>query len=501
MKQINKSMETLKVAITVVIICFAFPSCSEFLERPPQDQLSVDSFFKTAKDARLAVLSVYQPMQSVNWYGKSWMLTEIPSDNTEPGGNDPDFSPIDNFTLGADNGPVSEGWAERFKMVARANQVINFVPNIEMNEIEKNAIIAEGQFMRAFAYFDLVRLFGDVPIITTVPSISDDLNVTRDPISEVYDLIIDDLMTAYEFLPSAYTGTDVGRATKGAAGALLAKVYLTDKRYDDAMDIAREIIASQQYKLMDNFDDNFLKNKSDNNAESIFQVQYQGCGPVGTGNALQAFFAPWGQGITKASDGWGSQVPSGPNINNPGTTIQDIWEEGDLRKHQTIMTAGNEYPEINPEDGGYSYPTTSISRSNANIKKYVIGGGSDVCFMTSPQNVHVIRYADVLLTLAEASCSKNGGLSTTPDVVDAFNQVRSRAGLPSVGVVDSELVLNERRAEFAFENQRWFDLLRTNNIQERMALHGKQMKDFHTLFPIPADELAINPNLTQNPGY
>lgn len=155
---------------------------------------------------------------------------------------------------------------------------------------------------------------------------------------------------------------------------------------------------------------------------------------------------------------------------------------------------------INPGEG-YTYPASGASRSGINIKKYVIGGGPDVCFMTSPQNLHIIRYADVLLTLAEASCKRGGGISVTPDVIDAFNAVRTRAGLEAKSSITSEDVLLERRLEFAFEGHRWFDLLRTGDIRERMLLHGKGMQEYHVLFPIPSQELAINKNLVQNPGY
>lgn len=493
-------MKIIKI-FPIIFFLFMMNSCTDFLDRPPLDQIDESQFYKTPSDARLAMLSVYAPMQSVNWYGKSWMMTEIPSDNTEPGGNDPEFSPIDNFTVNADNVPNAEFWAEHFRTVALANQVIKYVPQIEMEQQSIDAIVGEAKFMRAFAYFDLVRIYGGVPIIEEIPTISSDLNVFRSTVEEVYDFIIEDLLFSYEHAPISFTGSDLGRATKGAAGALLAKVYLTNKQYDNSMEIAREIIASGRYELMENFDSNWLKDEADNNAESIFQVQYAGCGPVGTGNALQAFFAPWGEGITGNSDGWGSQVPSGPQVNNPGTTIKDAFEDGDLRLHQSIMTQGAFYPELNPNSGGYTYPPTGASKTSINIKKYVIGGGPDVCFMTTPMNVHAIRYADVLLTLAEASCAKGGGLSITPDVLDAFNSIRKRAGLEEYETLTSDLVLKERRTEFAFENQRWFDLLRSERVKEIMTLHGKLMQDHHMLFPIPSEEIAINPNLKQNPGY
>jgi hypothetical protein len=334
-----------------------------------------------------------------------------------------------------------------------------------------------------------------------VPSIDSDLNVLRDPEESVYQFIVEDLEWAIDALPETRPSSENGRATSYAAKSILAKVFLTIGRYDESMDLCREIISSNRYQLEEDFANNWLKDKSDNNKESIWQIQYVGCGPGNTGNALQAFFAPWGQAITGNTDGWGSQIPTAPSIDNPTTTILDVYSNEDLRKYHTIMTPGEEYPMINPESGGYIYPATGASRGQSNIKKYVIGGGPDVCFMSTPQNQHAIRYADVLLTLVEASCKRNGDISVTPDVISAFNSVRSRAGLEMVQTVTTDLLFEERRAEFAFENHRWFDLLRTGNVKSIMQVHGKQFQDFNVLFPIPSSEIAINPNLTQNPGY
>ena len=476
-------------------------SCEDFLDRQPLDQITTGNFYKTANDAELAVLASYSALQGVNWHGKSWMMLEIPSDNTTTGGNDPDFSPIDNFTINSDNEPNSEFWTERYRLVALANQVLDNVPGIEMDPDLRASYLAEARFLRAYAYFDLVRIYGGVPIVKNVPTIDSDLYIAKSTVDEVYQFIKDDLLIATEDLPEVRSSSSFGRATMDAAKAILAKVYLTTKEYDASLKLCREIIADGRYRLTEEFSENWLKDKSDNNSEAIFQIQYVGCGPGNTGNALQAFFAPWGQGITQNSDGWGSQIPTSPNIDNPGTTIKDAYKPEDLRYYHTIMSAGVEYPMINSELGGYTYPATGASRANINIKKYVIGGGADVCFMSTPQNFHAIRYADVLLSLAEAACARNGGISATPDVLEAFNAVRTRAGLQAVEVVELDDVFEERRLEFAFENQRWFDLLRQGRVKETMLLHGKQMQDFHKLFPIPSQELAINTNLIQNPGY
>lgn len=485
----------------IILGLFTISCNSEFLERDPLDQVTENSFYKTAEDARRAIMGSYSALQSIDWHGKCWMITEIPSDNTTTGGNDPDFSPIDNFTVSADNGPILEYWREHFKLVTLANQVLKHIPNIEMDEEIKKSILGEARFLRAYAYFDLVRIYGGVPIITTVPDITTDLMIPKSSVEEVYQLIEEDLKIAIEDLVTIQAGSDIGRATKGAAKAVLAKVYLTINRFDDSMELSREIISSGQYALMTDFGDLWAKETSDNNMEAIFQIQYVGCGPLGTGNANQAFFAPWGQGITKNTDGWGSQIPTAPNIDNPGTTIKDALKDADLRRYHTYMKPGDEYPMINASEGGYTYPSAGASRAQINIKKYVIGGGNDVCFMSTPQNYNAIRYADVLLTLAEAACKRNGGISVSSDVLDGVNAIRTRAGLDPVTSILTEEVFEERRREFAFENQRWFDLLRTGKIKEIMSLHGKQMQDFHVLFPIPQSEIDINPKLIQNEGY
>ena len=494
-------MRNLKLFSILFLGAILFVSCSDFLDREPLDQISTGNFYKTANDANLAVISAYSTIQSINWHGKSWMITEMPSDNTTVGGNDPDFSPIDNFTINPDNVPNTEYWTEHFRIVTQANQVIQYVPEIDMDVNLRASYVGEAKFLRAFSYLDLVRIYGDVPIIKEVATIESDLYLPRNPVSEVYDFIEEDLLDAIATLPESRTSASLGRATMDAAKALLAKAYLTNGKYEECMDLCREIIGDGRYKLEENFANNWLRDVSDNNSEAIFQIHYVGCGPGNTGNALQAFFAPWGQGITQNSDGWGSQIPTSPMIDNPGTTIKDAYDSDDLRIYHTMMTPADSYPMINPELGGYTYPATGASRSGINIKKYVIGGGSDVCFMSTPQNFHAIRYADVLLMLAEAACARNGGISATPDVLEAFNQVRVRAGMPDEEIIDIDMVFHERRLEFAFENQRWFDLLRTGKIIETMLLHGKQMQEFHVLFPIPAQELAVNTNLVQNPGY
>jgi starch-binding outer membrane protein, SusD/RagB family len=476
-------------------------SCQDFLKREPLDQLTDDSFYQTESDVNRALLACYSPLQDIEWNGKDWMLTEIPSDNSAPGGTDPDFTPIDKFSLSADNAPIANYWAIHYRGVTLANVVIAKVNAMKLEEAKKQPLLAEAMFIRAIAYFDLVRIYGNVPLIKEPPVFGNDLLYPRAPLAEVYNLIKADLEFAAANLPSNRAGGDLGRATSGAAYAYLAKVYLTNREYVKARDAAKIVIGSGTYALMPSFGDNFELSTCDNNIEGVFQIQLTGCGPWGTGNARQAFFAPWGEGITKDRDGWGSQIPTSPAVNNPNTTIVDAFEDNDLRKYFTIMTPGKKYPSINANDGGYTYPGNGASASGVNIKKYVVGGGSNICFMSTPQNTHLIRYSDVLLTYAEAIMEIKGGITSDAEALDAFNQVRIRAGLAPLTEIDKDIMLHERRVEFAFEGHRWFDLIRSGKCLDIMLAHGRTLDLHNLLFPIPSAELQVNPKMEQNPGY
>ncbi|MEO0898584.1 MAG: RagB/SusD family nutrient uptake outer membrane protein [Bacteroidota bacterium] len=485
----------------IIIFSLVLVSCEGFLDRAPLDQLSTESFYQTEADANLAVLSVYSPLMDVEWQGKGWMITEIPSDNSQAGGTDPDFTPIDNFSVSADNGPVFNFWAFHYRCVVLANVVVGKVNGMDIDPSVINRIEAEARYLRAFAYFDLVRVYGGVPLVLSAPEFGDDMMLPRASVEDIYAQIEEDLLFAKENLPASWSGTDIGRATKGAAASLLARVYLTRRDFLQVKNLTQEVMDMGIYRLMPNYSDNFELATSDNNVESIFQIQLTGCATFGTGNAKQAFFAPWGEGITKDRDGWGSQIPTGPQLSNPGTTLFEAFEEGDLRKDATIMTSSVYYPTINPEDGGYTYPAQGASATACNIKKYVVGSGPNICFMSTPQNSHEIRYSDVLLMYAESILEIEGGVTRNTDALAAFNAVRARAGLDPVEEFDREMMLHERRVEFAFEGQRWFDLVRSGRAVEIMTLHGKNPSKERLLFPIPSSELQINPNLVQNPGY
>ena len=492
--KLSKSILSVALGATTFL---GLTSCGDdFLDRQPIDQITVDNFYRTETDLESGILAAYTALQSQQYFGEGWRVDETPSDDSRQNFG----SAIDNFSVTAGSGEVASYWSGRYRLVTLANIMIDKAPEAEVSEEVITRVQAEARFLRAIAYYDIVRIFGAAPLITEPPSLDVDLLLPRSSTSDIYALIKDDLAFAAEHLPLE---RDNGRATSGAANAYLASVHLTLREYEDARDRSLEVINSGVYELMPDYGDLWVKETYDNNSESVFEVQYAGCESWGTGNMRQAFFAPWNQGITKNTDGWGSLVPTDPGQDNPTTTAADVWEEGDVRRYWSMMEPDNYYPTLNPGDGGYTYPSNGAGGASRNIKKYVMGGGSDVCFMSTPQNGSMMRYSEVILTYAEAVTNLSSGISLNEEVVELVNGLRRRAQVPELEFLDFEILDLERRREFMFESKRWFDILRKGNDRavEIMRLSGRTLDETKLLFPIPASELEINPNLVQNPGY
>ena len=487
----------LRNGLCVVTLLFLLASCSdEFLERAPDDQINTNQFYRTASDLESATLAIYTAFQSQQFFGESWRIDETPSDDSRQ-----EFgAAIDNFSVTAGAPEVLNYWSGRYRAITLANVVLERAPLSEAPQEVVDRVMAEASFLRAISYYDLVRIFGGVPLISAPPSLDQDLLFPRSTVDEVYDFIKADLNFAAATLPLE---RDFGRATSGAAKSYLASVHLTLREFESTRDLAREVINSGVYELVPDYGDLWVHPSSDNNSESVFEIQYAGCESWGTGNPRQAFFAPWNQGITKNTDGWGSLVPTDPAQDNPGTTAADVWEENDARRYWSMMEPGNFYPTLNPGDGGYTYPNDGAGGATRNIKKYVIGGGSNVCFMSTPINGSMMRYSEVILMYAEAVNELSGGLSLNQEVLDLVNSIRIRAEVEPLEFLDREKIELERRREFMFESKRWFDILRKGDAQavELMRLSGRTLDETKLIFPIPASELEINPNLEQNPGY
>jgi hypothetical protein len=399
-----------------------------------------------------------------------------------------------NFTTDPSNQGVLDLWRGPWPGILYCNEVIQQVPGIDMDTTLRNRVVGEAKFLRANYYFILVRYFGDVPLITEPQTPNDDLYPARTPKNQVYDLIEQDLQDAVRLLPrrETYTGSDVGRASKGSALGLLAKVYLTLGDYADVIPLCQQV-TDLGYTLNASYADNFDPAHK-NGPESLFEVQYSGSTTYGFFDDLNqaswtsTFMGPRNTTFVGGAYGW----------NQPTQEFVDSYEAGDKRKDLTILYEG--CPDFNGNVYKSSYSTTGY-----NVRKFLVPTTVSPQYNTSNEDFPVLRYADVLLMEAEA-LNETG---KTTEAEAPLNQVRIRAGLPEVhGQSQADLrntILHERRMELAFEGDRWFDLLRIGNGQYGLDfLHsiGKtNATQKNLLMPVPQVEIDANPNLTQNPGY
>lgn len=490
-----------KKYIAVLFLMLMAMSCENFLEKYPLDTVNTENFYRTADDAIAAINAAYQPLQRPKLHNMRMWTTDIIAGNSEVGAN-----PVEandgietkdqaNFITTTDNRGVLDLYQGPAPGILYANLVLQKVPDTPMDDELKNRILGEAKFLRAYYYFILVRFFGDVPLILQPQTPGDDLRPFRTPTSEVYTQIIRDLEEAIVQLPrrEAYAANDIGRASKGAAVGMLAKVYLTLGEWQKTVDLCNQV-ATLGYALNDNYADNFNP-ETENSIESLFEVQY--INPVNNfwDDANQSswttnFMGPRDSPLTSVGWGW----------NLPTQEFVDAYEPGDLRKDVTIFYEGG------PSFDGKDYKASMSYITGYNVRKFVLPSSYVPTGSSgSPLNWPVLRYADVLLMKAEAL----NELGKTSDAETPLNEVRHRAGLDPISGLNRddfrEAVLHERRMELAFEGHWWFDLIRVDNGAYGLSfLHSigrTNATEKHLLFPIPQAERDVNPNLTQNPGY
>lgn len=474
-----------------VLIGTLLGSCKEeFLDLQPISSASTNNFYRNADDIRNAVNGAYASLQSGGITTNKYVFGEIRSDNTVPAasGSVTDQDEFDRFYIRTTNPFIAGRWNDSYRALARCNAILDRIGEITINENLKNRYIAEAKFIRAFVYFELVRTFGDVPLVLEEITDPDQgYAYGRNPKTEVYAQIEKDLTEAAQVLPLSYSGTDVGRATQGAAKALLGKVYLTQKKYAEAAAKLKEVIDLGQYSILPDYAAVFEVGNR-NNAESVFDIQFRS-GGVGEGNPWPNAFAPENSG--------NAVIPFGGGGNNqPTTDLAQAYEAGDTRKDFSLATSyvnasGNTIP--------YNF-----------VKKYydVPATGGD-----NGNNIPVIRYADVLLMYAEGL--NEMGYQADGEAFSYLNQIRNRAGLApktSAEIPNQEAfrlaMEQERRVEFAFEGHRWFDLVRTDRAIPVMNSKIDEigiiapLTENKLVFPIPQSQIDINRDkIQQNPGY
>jgi hypothetical protein len=407
-------------------------------------------------------------------------VTEIISDNADkgssPGDTGADKNLFDELTFTSTAPSLRDMWRRWYKTIGRATQSIEYTENYGLtDETYKNRLIGEAKFLRAICYFWLVRGWGDVPL----QHISAD---TRAPKEEVYAFIEQDLKDAMAVLPNSYSESDLGRATKGAAQGLLSKVYLYEKKWQDAYDAANEVITSPAYgyELLDDYS-MIWRVEGENSSESLFEIQARGDSPA---HGIQQYSQTQGARGTTGW-GWGFNTPS-ENL------LKAFNDEGDvIRRDATIMfrntTLYDGYELGNTENPMYNYKAYSSKNKGA--------GDTD-------KNIRYLRLGEIYLIKAEAA----NELGQTTQALGALNEVRRRVDLPDVTTTNKEelrkAIWKERRLELAFEHDRWFDLIRTGQAKDAMTANGKNfVVGKHELFPIPDQQRIDTPDMTQNPGW
>lgn len=487
-------MKNIKLVIAAgALVMLTAGSCSEdFLDLAPISQQNSNNFYKTAEDMKNALTAVYGSLQYGGlYYSSMHIIGDLRSDNTEitnPAAG-ADQQAVDNFTNNAINSISSTTWNGHYQGIQAANIVIEKIESVQMDASLKARYIGEAKFLRALMYFNLVRIYGDVPLVTKVISNPQEgYTYGREAAAKVYEQIISDLVAAEASLPYTYAASDKGRATKGAAMSLLGKVYLTQKQWALAAQKLKQVIdetAQNKYQLLPSYASVFGIT-TENNPESIFEVQFKK-GSNGEGSPFTNQFAPIGSGTAVVSVG----NPLGQNI--PTANMSDAYETNDLRKDASMKT---------------SYVLSGKTVEHNYVIKY---SGVPAANLDSDNNWIVLRYADVLLMYAEAL--NELGFEADGPAFALLNQIRKRAGLAEKTSTNSNpdlrvssqsefrlAVEQERRVELAFEGHRWFDLVRTDRALE--LLSGLGMQPHHVLFPIPQSQIDINPALiTQNPGY
>lgn len=491
--------KTINTVIIIAILLFA--SCSEdFLIQPPRAALTVGSFPASEQDALLAVNAAYNSLRTWQINTGGFPLLDIMADDAVKGSNPGDGTDIavyDKFAQTPTEGSIERWYKTLYEAIRRTNLVINEVPKIDMETGLKDRIIAEARFLRALYYSDLARGFGDVPkVMETDPP----LDLQRSPVQEILnEIIYPDLEFAMVNLPerSQYAPEDMGRATKGAATGLLARMKLFYGDFQSVESLTKKIISSSEYQLVGDFNNVFTYN-NEQNEESVFEI-----------SALPDWFENGGnqygntQGVRGTPNkGWGFCRPA-------YSLIDEYQKNGDPRLDPTILFLGEIIDGIKISGEGATPDTIKTNGQIVEIECYnqkVWYPGTD-SRTSFGSNRKIIRYADVLLMHAEA-LNENGKSS---EALFYLNQIRSRARgtktdvLPDITSTNKDvlrdIILEERKYELAIEGLRFWDLIRTNKAEQVLKNSGF-IKNKNELFPIPQSEIDISQGrITQNQGY
>ena len=487
--------------LLILLFGLSITGCKKFITKDVMGQYPESEFYKTEAQAILAINAAYQPLAfTTSNSNRLWVFGDVASDDAAKGGNpgdQGDIEFIDQFNINPTNGNLASIWTLLYDGITRCNLVLSKVPPIVMDQDLQKRILAEAKFLRSWYYFELVNIFGDVPIVL-VPLNPEELQITQSPVQQIFETVIEPGLTeAAANLPVGYSGPDVGRVTWGAATALLAKAYLFQGKWDKAASSAAQIVNSNVYDLMPVYSQNFSA-RFENNKESVFEVQHLTGQDPKLGNELNQYFAP--------------QIESGYFFNAPTQDFVDEFETTgaaivDPRLDYTIGRDTMPWFNNRKFDKAWSPSTGYLTRKHQQPLSEVTN--------KSDGNINyvAIRYADVLLWYAEA-LNESGH---SADALIPLNRVRKRAResflydsllvgyptiptdlLPDITSTNQldvrKAIQHERRVELGFEFHRYFDMIRWGEDYATQALSDKPNFDYtkHKHFPIPQIERDRN---------
>jgi len=521
----------------IAILAATLASCSEsFIERPSLSGATVSNYYNTADEVRAATSTIYSGLAWSGYEARALdCIGEIMSGNEHTWNGDD--TPFQEMTVSATSVRLNDSWKAFYKVNGWTSALMATLEQKKADGGDPAILdpaIAECHFLRGTVYFYLARIFGHVPIVTDPGSIAltGDFNIPRYLQEDVLRFALEELQLAEEGLPE----TDVpGRVTKYSAKGMMAKLYLYQKDYANAKAKAWEVMESEQYDLFPDYRAMFNSSANNNNIETLFAVQHQ-CtmNPWGSGNQLNPDRGP-GSLQTDEANMW--------ELFRPSLDLRAAYEPNDKRRAGSMMEHGWTMPAWKPQklpqaDGsysaddaaynefmkdGYRYDTIqdtkkggSLNGTRSTIAKYVVGpgqkyGGEQVIGMNTGINFMMLRYADILLIYAESTL---GDAASTSDAtaLEAFNKVRLRAGLPVKEVLTLNDIMKERRVEFAFEGDYWFDITRQGfakakqiiEAQNRGTMPGNPFRvtnftEDKMFLPIPASEVLQDPLLNEDP--
>jgi starch-binding outer membrane protein, SusD/RagB family len=497
-------MTNSKITVLFIFIVISFSSCTkDFLEKSPIIGITEENFYRTEADAIAGVNAAYATLQfQLSEAGHfRWFWGDIMSDDAVKGGSSDndvnDLLQLETFKGPTNTDLLEAEWSANYEGIYRANVVLEKVPGIEMDAKLKARILGEAKFIRAWNFYNLVTIFGGVPLADRVLAPSE-YNIPRATADQIWDFIEKDLKEASAdlWLRSEYPLSDLGRITKGAAQSLLAKTYLWRKKYAEAKATAELVVNSNEYLLVNNYADIFIEG-GENNAESVFEIQYMNAsgGNWGRNNANEGSFTNVFTRARGQFGGFGFNIPT-------QEFVDEFFKEGfeDPRLKSTVFRIG----EPMGDRGIFTIEATGGSPYLYYSKKYFNNLSEQAPFgdpaPNGGSNDRVIRYSDVLLVHAEAAALSGDENAAR----QSLNQVRSRVSLPNITASGSALldaIYRERRIELGMEAHRFFDLVRTGRAPSVLASLGFR-EGVHELFPIPQSQiLATNGALTQNFGY